>query len=156
MHCALQPWAPGAVCLALDFAWRWTWRAAAKRALCCGQKIHLTCHRGTACAFRTKKFRRRRRRRSTLPCRAYPVMPGVPPCHAAQPLVVPHTPLPRRIPPCRAAYPRHAVRTPCHAAAPVMLRAVAASRKSPQNGLSPEWPDCATGARNDEVEDPTP
>ena len=60
-------------------------------------------------------------------------------------------------------------RTPCHAASchaarapvmlrppPVMLRAVAASRKSQQNGLSPEWLDSATDARNDEVEGPTP
>ena len=37
-----------------------------------------------------------------------------------------------------------------------MLRVVAASRKWPRNGLSPGWLDCATGARYDEVENPTP
>ena len=39
---------------------------------------------------------------------------------------------------------------------PVMLRAVAASRKRPQNSLSPEWLDSATDARNDGVEAPPP
>ena len=48
-------------------------------------------------------------------------------------------------------HPSAIMRTP-----PVMLRAVAASRKRPQNRLSPGWLDSATGARNDGVETPTP
>ena len=68
---------------------------------------------------------------------------------------MPRTPaMPR--PPCHAAHPRHAAHPlPCRAP-PVMLRAVAASRKRPRNGLSPEWLDCTTGARNDPAEDPAP
>ena len=55
--------------------------------------------------------------------------------------------------PCAVWKPVHG--SPRHAARPsVMLRVVAASRKWPQNGLSPKWLDCATGARNDPVEDP--
>ena len=52
----------------------------------------------------------------------------------------------RRAPLSCCVHPCHAAFTPpsCCVHPPVMLRAVAASRKRPQNSLSPEWLDSAT------------